>query len=131
RLTRDLNNLIVALLQDNCTAKSCPQMRASEWQYLCAVHDPPSSCCAIDYSCHTLDHAANILTNTRYFPSRLSLTQQGGKHLSSIFRRLYRIFAHAWFQHREVFWEVEGQWGLYLVSPRTRITHINILLTWM
>ena len=42
------------------------------------------------------------------------MTAQGGKHLSSIFRRLYRIFAHAWFQHREVFWEVEGEWGLYL-----------------
>ncbi|KAF8457801.1 Mob1/phocein, partial [Terfezia claveryi] len=114
RLTRDLNHLIVALLQDNCTNKTCPQMRASEWQYLCAVHDPPQSCCAIDYSCHTLDHAATILTSSRYFPSRLSLTAQGGKHLSSIFRRLYRIFAHAWFQHRGVFWEVEGEWGLYL-----------------
>lgn len=89
-------------------------MRASEWQYLCAVHDPPQSCCAIDYSCHTLDHAATILTSSRYFPSRLNLTAQGGKHLSSIFRRLYRIFAHAWFQHRGVFWEVEGEWGLYL-----------------
>ncbi|KAF8472070.1 Mob1/phocein [Kalaharituber pfeilii] len=114
RLTRDLNHLIVALLQDDCTSKSCPQMRAGEWQYLCAVHEPPQSCCAIDYSCHTLDHAATILTSSKYFPSRLSLSQQGGKHLSSIFRRLYRIFAHAWFQHREVFWEVEGEWGLYL-----------------
>lgn len=116
RLTRDLNYLLVALLQDNCTNKTCPQMRASEWQYLCAVHDSPQSCCAIDYSCHTLDYAATILTSSRYFPSRLSLTAQGGKHLSSIFRRLYRIFAHAWFQHQPVFWQVEGEWGLYLVS---------------
>lgn len=28
-------------------------------------------------------------------------------------RRVYRIFAHAWFQHRGVFWEVEGREGLY------------------
>jgi hypothetical protein len=36
------------------------------------------------------------------------------RHLTNIFRRLYRIFAHAWFQHREVFWTVEGHDGLYV-----------------
>ncbi|KAA8893778.1 Mob1/phocein, partial [Sphaerosporella brunnea] len=125
RLTRDLNVLIVALLHDKCTAATCPEMRASEWQYLCAVHDSPQSCCAIDYSTHTLDHAATMLTSTKYFPSRLSLHQASVKHLASIFRRLYRIFAHAWFQHRHVFWEVEGEYGLYLffktVSDRYRL----------
>lgn len=39
----------------------------------------------------------------------------GVKHLVNIFRRLHRIFAHAWFQHREVFWHVEGQTGLYVL----------------
>jgi hypothetical protein len=27
---------------------------------------------------------------------------------------VYRIFAHAWFQHREVFWKVETKTGLYV-----------------
>ena len=101
-------------------------MRASEWQYLCAVHDPPKSCCAIDYCCHTLDWAANILTSPKYFPSRLTLggdigggvggggSQASMRHLTNIFRRVYRIFAHAWFQHRGVFWQVEGHEGLYI-----------------
>ena len=96
-------------------------MRASEWQYLCAVHDPPKSCCAIDYCCHTLDWAANILTSQKHFPSRLTLgseaaggSQQGVKQLTNIFRRVYRIFAHAWFQHRQVFWQVESHEGLYI-----------------
>lgn len=102
-------------------------MRASEWQYLCAVHDPPKSCCAIDYCCHTLDWAASILTSQKHFPSRLTLggnadssgggaSQQGGavRQLTNIFRRVYRIFAHAWFQHRHVFWQVEAQDGLYV-----------------
>jgi hypothetical protein len=133
RLTRDLNVLIVALLTDGCTAASCPEMRASEWQYLCAVHESPQSCCAIDYSTHTLDQAATMLTSTKYFPSRLSLLQTSVKHLASIFRRLYRIFAHAWFLHREVFWEVEGEYGLYLffktVSDRYQlIPEDNLLL---
>ena len=95
-------------------------MRASEWQYLCAVHDPPKCCCAIDYCCHTLDWAANTLTSPKHFPSRLALgtdannTQQQVRQLTNVFRRVYRIFAHAWFQHREVFWRVEGKSGLYV-----------------
>jgi hypothetical protein len=39
----------------------------------------------------------------------------GVKHLTNIFRRLHRIFAHAWFQHRGVFWQVETQTGLYVL----------------
>ena len=100
-------------------------MRASEWQYLCAVHEPPKPCCAIDYSCHTLDWAAYILTSQKHFPSRLTLgpneagggggAQQGVRQLTNIMRRVYRIFAHAWFQHRGVFWDVEGREGLYVL----------------
>lgn len=106
-------------------------MRASEWQYLCAVHDPPKSCCAIDYCCHTLDWAANTLTSPKFFPSRLSLgvesgSQQSGttqgvtrqhqeRQLTNVFRRVYRIFAHAWYSHKGEFWRVEGQTGLYVL----------------
>ncbi|EAL93465.1 hypothetical protein KXW98_005887 [Aspergillus fumigatus] len=122
-LTMKVNNLIVAFFAENppCSAQTCPEMRASEWQYLCAVHDPPKSCCAIDYCCHTLDWATNILTSPKHFPSRLTLGSEAGggaqaslRYLTNIFRRLYRIFAHAWFQHRDVFWQVEGNDGLYI-----------------
>jgi hypothetical protein len=120
-LTQKVNAIIVALFSDTppCSSITCPEMRASEWQYLCAVHDPPKSCCAIDYCCHTLDWAANTLTSPKHFPSRLALgTDQSTQHsqirqLTNIFRRVYRIFAHAWFQHREIFWKVEGDTGLY------------------
>ena len=123
-LTMKVNNLIIAFFAESppCSSQTCPEMRASEWQYLCAVHDPPKSCCAIDYCCHTLDWATNTLTSPKYFPSRLTLGSEGAggpqasmRHLTNIFRRLYRIFAHAWFQHRDVFWEVEGHDGLYVL----------------
>ena len=117
-----VNELVVAFFGDKppCTAETCPEMRASEWQYLCAVHDPPKSCCAIDYCCHTLDWAGTTLTSQKHFPSRLTLgSESGGKqaaerHITNIFRRVYRIFAHAWFQHRQIFWNVEGRWGHYI-----------------
>lgn len=122
-LVSQCNSLIVGFLFDSppCSQSTCPEMRASEWQFLCAVHDTPKSCCAIDYCCHTLDWAANIVTNPKIFPSRFVLVQSDGheknqvvKNLINIFRRLHRIFAHAWFQHRSVFWSVEAQTGLYV-----------------
>jgi len=121
-LTQKVNSIIVALFSDSppCSSITCPEMRASEWQYLCAVHDPPKSCCAIDYCCHTLDWAANTLTSPKHFPSRLALgTDSSTQHsqarqLTNIFRRVYRIFAHAWFQHRDMFWKVEARSGLYV-----------------
>ncbi|GAB1743001.1 hypothetical protein NU219Hw_g8698t1 [Hortaea werneckii] len=139
-LIQKTNQIIVALFADSpaCSAQTCPEMRASEWQYLCAVHDPPKSCSAIDYCCHTLDWAATTLTSSKMFPSRLglgsspssSLSAAGTtaaaittdkvlasqmKEITNIFRRVYRIYAHAWFQHREMFWRVEGKNGLYVL----------------
>ncbi|KAF2153285.1 Mob1/phocein [Myriangium duriaei CBS 260.36] len=116
------NTILISLFSDSpaCSAATCPEMRASEWQYLCAAHDPPKSCCAIDYCCHTLDWSATQLTSSKLFPSRLALgtenvsSAQQLRKMTEIFRRVYRIFAHAWFQHRDVFWRVEGRTGLYV-----------------
>ncbi|KAF2718633.1 Mob1/phocein [Polychaeton citri CBS 116435] len=130
-LIQKTNAIIVSLFADSppCSANTCPEMRASEWQYLCAVHDPPKSCSAVDYCCHTLDWAANSLTSSKMFPSRLGMGSGSGvapggqsdkvlmqqmKEITNIFRRVYRIYAHAWFQHREMFWRVEAKTGLYI-----------------
>jgi hypothetical protein len=137
-LVQKINAIVTSLFADTppCSSVTCPEMRASEWQYLCAVHDPPKPCCAIDYCCHTLDWAANILTNPKQFPSRLALNinsdsspsspnstknalsaapnAQQVRQLTNICRRVYRIFAHAWFQHRDTFWRVEHETGLYV-----------------
>ncbi|KAG5986803.1 hypothetical protein E4U43_005344 [Claviceps pusilla] len=122
-LISQCNSLIVGFLFDSppCSATTCPEMRASEWQFLCAVHEQPKSCCAIDYCCHTLDWAANVVSDQKLFPSRFAVLSDahsknaGVKNLVNVFRRLHRIFAHAWFQHRSVFWSIEGQSGLYIL----------------
>ncbi|KAG9533606.1 Mob1/phocein, partial [Aureobasidium melanogenum] len=122
-LTQKANMMACGLFADNppCSAATCPEMRASEWQYLCAAHEPPKSCCAIDYCCHTLDWCATALTSTKLFPSRLGLgtetlsAQAQIRKMTEVFRRVYRIFAHAWFSHRDVFWRVESKTGLYLL----------------
>ncbi|KAF2276821.1 Mob1/phocein [Westerdykella ornata] len=133
-ITKHTNSVLTGLFRDDppCSSATCPEMRASEWQYLCAVHEPPKPCCAIDYCCHTLDWAANLLSSTKIFPSRLgqgvdqNSQHQQVRHLTNIFRRVYRIFAHAWFQHREVFWQVEGRSGLYMLL-KTICDHYGLI----
>ena len=93
-LISQCNSLIVGFLFDTppCSAGTCPEMRASEWQFLCAVHEQPKSCCAIDYCCHTLDWAANVVTDQKLFPSRFVVLNDaqsknvGLKNLINVFQ---------------------------------------------
>jgi len=45
------------------------------------------------------------------------------KHLTNIFRRVYRIFAHAWWQHEAAFWKVELETGLYIFFKTVCVTY--------
>ena len=56
---------------------------------------------------HTLDGAANLLNNSKYFPSRVSLKLASVTKLGSVSRRIYRIFSHAYFHHRQIFLDFE------------------------
>jgi len=93
-----------------CTAQSCPQMKCTdEWEYFCAAHTPPKQCSAIDYFNHTLKQTADTLNDTKLFYSRVAIAQGSVKHFQSIARRLYRLFAHCFFHHLEVFNELEEE----------------------
>ncbi|KAK3842193.1 MAG: Mob1/phocein [Linnemannia gamsii] len=108
----ELNYLIVHL-EPECTPEVCPEMRAEEWMYYCATHPTPRECCAIDYLTHTLDGASALLNNVKFFPSRICVPEGSVKNFQSIARRLYRIFAHAYFHHRDIFDAFEAETALY------------------
>ncbi|KAG9311782.1 Mob1/phocein [Chiua virens] len=116
RLAQDLSHPLITMLQQECTRSSCPQMKAGEWLYLCVAHGNDGAmeqCCAIDYILHTVDSATALLNSPRAFPSRLSIPQTSYRHFSSLARRLGRIFAHAYFHHREAFEQAEAESSLY------------------
>ncbi|GLB38935.1 putative mob1 phocein [Lyophyllum shimeji] len=116
RLAQDLTHPLITMLQQECTRASCPEMKAGEWLYLCVAHGNDGameSCCAIDYILHTLDSATALLNTPRAFPSRLQIPQTSHRHFSSLARRLGRIFAHAYFHHREAFEQAEAESSLY------------------
>ena len=74
-----------------------------EWIFLCAAHPQPKDCSALDYTLHTLHGAASLLNSNKFFPSRVSIRENSVQKLSSIARRIYRIFSHAYYHHRELF----------------------------
>ncbi|CAG8518075.1 3569_t:CDS:2 [Acaulospora morrowiae] len=131
QLCLELNYLVVQL-ESECNRQSCPDMKADEWMYLCAAHPTPMNCCAIDYIVHTLDGATTMLNSHKHFPSRISISNNSVKHYQSIARRLYRIFAHAWFHHREVFESFENETFLYgrfmKLSDRYGLVAKNLLI---
>mmetsp|Transcript_41715 Transcript_41715/g.30652 ORF Transcript_41715/g.30652 Transcript_41715/m.30652 type:complete len:117 (+) Transcript_41715:271-621(+) len=83
-----------------------------EWLYLCAVHKQPQECSAMDYMIHSLDHSTAIIQNNKNFNSRVSIPATSIKHLLSIVRRLYRLFTHTYFHHKDVFVEFESEMHL-------------------
>ncbi|KAG9098015.1 hypothetical protein FRC06_006920 [Ceratobasidium sp. 370] len=117
RLAQDLVCPLITNLQLECTRDTCPEMKAGEWLYLCVAHGNNVGghvqCCAIDYIVHTLDSATALLNSTRVFPSRLSVPSSSYRHFSSLARRLSRIFAHAFYHHRELFSQAEAESSLY------------------
>ncbi|KAF9787813.1 Mob1/phocein [Thelephora terrestris] len=116
RLAQDLSHPLITTLQEECTRQTCPEMKAGEWLYLCVAHGNEGAmeqCCAIDYIIHTVDSATALLNSPRAFPSRLSIPPSSYRHFSSLARRLGRIFAHAYFHHREAFEQAEAESSLY------------------
>ncbi|KAK1224876.1 hypothetical protein PQX77_012187 [Marasmius sp. AFHP31] len=116
RLAQDLSHPLITMLQQECNRASCPEMKAGEWLYLCVAHGNDGAmeqCCAIDYILHTIDSATALLNSPRAFPSRLAIPQTSHRHFSSLARRLGRVFAHAYYHHREVFEQAEAESSLY------------------
>jgi hypothetical protein len=98
-----LNTLVVSLFQ-HCR---CLKMIAGDLEFLCAVHGGhPRLCSANSYAMHALDHAALLITDGDSFPDDEAISPAQIKSLSTVVRRLYRIYGHAYFHHRELYDQV-------------------------
>lgn len=106
QMLQELNQLCV-LLDHVCTKETCPKMIATRDEFLCAAHPTPSECCAIDYIVHTMNGFTALLNSNEYFPSRINIQGQAINFAQPITRRLYRVFAHAFYRHPDIFWEFE------------------------
>jgi len=109
QFTLELNTLAVMLMEDGCSSRTCPIMKATnEWIFLCAAHESQTrECCAIDYILHNLDSASALLNSPKHFPSRVTVSASSIKLFQNIARRLYRMFAHPFYHHQTVFFKFE------------------------
>ena len=105
--------MLVVQLLGICTSKTCPKMTANQdFIFICAAHKGAENCSAIDYMIHTLDNATAIIQNSNNFSSRVAIPATSTKHLLNIVRRLYRLFAHTYFHHPDIFEEFENEMHL-------------------
>jgi len=102
---------LLVLLHQVCNKTNCPKMIATQkFSFLCAAHQQQNQdCCAMDYMMHTLDWTITLLNSEKHFPNRTDIKQSDSATFSNISRRIYRIFAHAYFHHREVFDQFEEE----------------------
>ncbi|WVQ76036.1 hypothetical protein IAR50_005672 [Cryptococcus sp. DSM 104548] len=114
RIPIDLTPLITALLSV-CNRDTCgPEMRGQDFTYFCVAHgNGTRECSSLDYILHTLDWTVALLNNPAHFPSRMQIPSASLSHFPSMFRRLSRIFSHAYFYHREAFELAESENSLY------------------
>lgn len=105
QIVLELGSYVVAL-QPVCTPDSCQIMSAGDQEYVLATGE---SCSAPCYMARQLEHAEAALNNERNFPSRVNYDERALKSLSSVMRRVYRIFAHAYYAHRDVFEKIEAE----------------------
>ena len=99
----ELNGLVVAMTE-TCTATTCPGMTTGPGlSYLNTAHHPPRPTSAMTYMLNILDQATGQLCSGKLYPSRDQIPASSAKHFKAVSRRVYRIFAHAYFSHRAVF----------------------------
>ena len=89
-----------------------------EFIFICAAHKGTSNCSAIDYMIHNLDNSTAIIHSNNF--NRVAIPQDSKKHLHNIVRRLYRLFAHTYFHHRDIYEEFENEMHLC-----ARFTHFT------
>ena len=92
---------------------------SKDYIFICAGHKNADNCTAMDYMIHTLDNATALIHSSS-FSSRVTIPAESTKHMLAMVRRLYRLFAHAYFHHREAFTEFENDMHLC-----ARFTHFT------
>ena len=77
------------------------------------MHEKYQDCTAIDYMFHNLDNSTDVLLNLHSSLPEGKIQENEVAILHQIFRRLYRILAHAKVFHESVFNEFEKEMFLY------------------
>eukprot|EP00058_Branchiostoma_floridae_P013970 XP_002599458.1 hypothetical protein BRAFLDRAFT_223847 [Branchiostoma floridae] len=105
----ELNGLAVKL-QTECNPETCTQMTATEqWIFLCAAHKTPKEVRPDSHISSTFKNSLHLPKSVGALPSVISIKESSVAKLGSVCRRIYRIFSHAYYHHRNIFDEFENE----------------------
>ena len=98
-------NLLYGAITEFCSPTTCPEMKATdEFEYL--WHDPPTypkptRLPAPTYISHLLTWTSNHLSNPAVFPTHpgVPFPANFNTTIRTIFKRLYRVYAHIYCHH--------------------------------
>ena len=63
----------------------------------------------MDYAVHTLEGTVSMLNSGQAFPNNLDIDNKNIPKFRTMLRRLYRVFAHTYYHHRNIFNQLEEQ----------------------
>lgn len=98
-------NMIYGVLSEWCTSETCPVMSAGEkYEYHWADGvkiKRPVQCSAPEYVDYLMDWIETLLEDERVFPQRVgdSFPSDFRSTIVTIFRRLFRVYAHIYHSH--------------------------------
>jgi hypothetical protein len=85
-----------------------------EWEFRCMVHINKNGCecCEVDYFTHNLDTFQNILGNQSFYPDRNDIKGKGPLVFPQMFKRIHRMIAHIYYNHKDLFNKYEEKYRL-------------------
>eukprot|EP01080_Neovahlkampfia_damariscottae_P005499 gene5499-9316_t len=96
-------NLIYGCMNENCTCKTCPQMKAGQQvEYL--WHDgkeypKPTRVPAPQYVVMLMNWIEVLLNSEKLFPEDANFPEKFPLIIKKIFKRLFRVYAHLYYYH--------------------------------
>lgn len=106
-------NIFYSIVETDCNEKTCPHMSAGKFQYFWQDDDKykrPSDLPAHKYMELLMDWINEMLNDTKVFPdvTYIPYPSDFRKTVQKIFRRMFRVYAHIYFQHKNSMKEING-----------------------
>jgi hypothetical protein len=66
----------------------------------------------MNYAYHTMDIIQCLITNPNFYPSQKYVSDKTYSAYDNMFKRIYRILAHASYDHQDVYLKYENEYSL-------------------
>lgn len=106
-------NIFYSIVEEKCNAERCPHMSAGKYQYFWqdeSKYKKPTDMPAHQYMELLMDWVNAMINDPKIFPdvSYIPYPSNFIKIVQKIFRRMFRVYAHIYFHHKDEMKEISG-----------------------